>query len=230
MKNKHPYIDKFVNNGGGSLSDREYLALILSYCGNNDPEAAADRLLSVYGSFSAVIDSDPKLLINSGFRTDAAVIFRLISRLSAVYSSESNHVLRLNTSSNAKLYFSGVFTGVSEERMVLVSTDRRFRITASETAAYGNSDTLSLLYRDIADFIIRNDAVFLFIAHCHPQGLPEPSAADINATQNIAAVLSKLGTAMADHIIISKNGAYSMRGSGVCPALDQQPISGYTII
>jgi len=227
MADKHPYLDKFLTEGGPSLTDREYLTLLLSYCGKLSPEAAADDLLRVYGSFAATADADPKLLANTIDSVDAAVLFRLISRLSAIYVTEENGILRLKSSKDAKLYFSGSFTGITSERMIIAAADRTFRITSTHTIYSDSPLEIKALSRDIADFVITSKADRIFIAHNHPIGNASPSAGDIMSTDKIIAALSKLGTALIDHIIIGKNGAYSMRDQKDCKSLNSQPSYGY---
>ena len=227
MADKHPYLEKFLSEGGASLTDREFLILLLSYCSRTSPEKAADRLLSVYGSFSAIADSDPKLLSHTLPSVDAAVLFRLISRLSAVCAAEESNILRLRSPHDAKLYFSGLFTGVSEERMIIASADRSFRITAAKTLYSGSPLRISVICRDIADFVVSVGAERIFIAHNHPMGTSEPSAADISSTEKMIAALTKLGTTVTDHIITGKNGTFSMREENVCSALSSQPLYGY---
>ena len=227
MADKHPYLDKFLSEGGPALTDKEYLTLLLSYCSKLSPEAAADELLKVYGSFSAIADADSKLLANTIGSVDAAVLFRLISRLSTLYVTEENGVLRLKSSKDAKLYFSGIFTCAATEKMVIAAADRTFRITSARTLYSDSPLMLKAVCRDIADFVVTSKTDRVFLAHNHPIGSATPSAEDIMSTQKIIAALSKLGTALIDHIIIGKNGAYSMRDRKVCPQLDEQPSYGY---
>lgn len=227
MADKHPFLDKFLTEGGSALTDKEYLTLLLSYCGKLSPEAAADDLLKIYGSFSAVADADSKLLAKTLDSADAAVLFRLISRLSAVYVTEENGVLRLKNPNDAKLYFSGMFTGVTNERMIIAAADRSFRITSTHTLYSDSPLMLNAVCRDIADFVVTAKADRVFIAHNHPIGSAAASPEDIMSTKKIIAALSNLGTALIDHIIIGKNGGYSMRDSKECPALNEQPSYGY---
>lgn len=229
MTDKHPYLDKFLSEGGASLTDKEYIALLLSYCGRLAPEMAADELLGIYSGFTAVTDADPRLISRTLSSDDAAVLFRLISRLSALYVSEENDILCLKSSHDAMLYFSGIFTGVTEERMVIAAADRAFRITAIKTVYSGSPLGVNVVCRDIADFVVAVRAERVFLAHNHPIGSPEPSEDDIRATEKIIAALSRLGTALTDHVIIGRDGAYSMRSSGVCGELNRQAAFGYKI-
>jgi len=48
--------------------------------------------------------------------------------------------------------------------------------------------------------------------HNHPSGDPTPSRADIEMTQQIAAVASPLGIAVHDHIIVGRDGHASLKG------------------
>lgn len=59
------------------------------------------------------------------------------------------------------------------------------------------------------------DARRLVIAHNHPSGNPEPSAADIRATQHFIDVAGALDFMLDDHIIVGGNRIVSMRDSGL---------------
>lgn len=227
MKNNNSYLEKF--NSGTPLSDKEYLALLLGFSGCKDCDASAAKLLDTYGSFSAVIDADPHLLMCGGTSTDAAVLFRLISRFAAICAAESPSDI-LTDCALAVSFFSSAYVGAVNEYITAAAVDKNMRITAVERISVGNSANVSAASRDIADFVVRNDSRCIFIAHNHPHASPEPSDADILGTETIIAALSKLGTALADHIIVSSGGGISMRKLGICKALTEQVCDGYAII
>ncbi|WP_395333901.1 JAB domain-containing protein [Novosphingobium sp. BL-8H] len=55
----------------------------------------------------------------------------------------------------------------------------------------------------------------LVIAHNHPSGNPEPSAADLRATRHCIEVLSALEFALDDHIVVGTHEVVSMRDRGL---------------
>ena len=226
MNEKHPKLEELLANGGISLTDEEYLTLLLSYSKVKAPEKTARQLLAIYGSFSAVIDADPHLLMNSGISADCAVLFRLISRFSAICAAD-NDIDRLTDSEKAIRYFSSLYVGTSSEHLTVAAVDKNMRITAVGRIASGNAVSVAVVSRDIADFVVKHKAQRIFIAHNHPSGSPKASDGDISATKTIIAALSKLGTALIDHIIISRDAGLSMRSEGICPGLTNQPCDGY---
>ncbi len=73
----------------------------------------------------------------------------------------------------------------------------------------------SRLYQRIAAAALRHHAVKCIIAHNHPGGSVQPSAADIRTTQEILNTLNTLSIHLVDHIIISDNEAFSFQADSL---------------
>ena len=228
MNNKHPELDKLLENGGISLTDEEYLTLLLSYTKTRSPNKTARELLTIYGSFSGVIDAAPHLLTAGGISAECAVLFRLISRFAAICAAD-NVISRLTDTKSAVNYFSTLYIGSSAETFAIAAVDKNMRIIAADKLSTGSTRQVSSAIRDIMQFIVRHKAERIFISHNHPMGIAQASDADISATQKIIAALSSLGTAVVDHIIIGKDGGFSMREADSCPALSNIVCDSYTI-
>ena len=67
----------------------------------------------------------------------------------------------------------------------------------------------------VAEAVLRHNAHSVVLCHNHPGGSPVPSHQDVEVTRQLAALLSSLGVAMADHIIVSGREALSMAGCGL---------------
>jgi DNA repair protein RadC len=78
-----------------------------------------------------------------------------------------------------------------------------------------SSEMLSLPIREIVAEAIRLDAHGVVIAHNHPGGDPEPSAADRDATRLLARALDPLGIRLLDHLVIAESGFVSFRKLGL---------------
>jgi DNA repair protein RadC len=55
----------------------------------------------------------------------------------------------------------------------------------------------------------------LLIAHNHPSGLPKPSDEDVEQTRRLERILAPLDIVIADHLIVTRNGSYSLRRNGL---------------
>ena len=51
------------------------------------------------------------------------------------------------------------------------------------------------------------------LAHNHPKGVCMPSKADIIKTKELTKLLSELEISVIDHIIVGRNGSFSLRAS-----------------
>ena len=61
---------------------------------------------------------------------------------------------------------------------------------------------------------VKCGAKYVVLGHNHPNGLIEPSAADVDATNRIVQALGVVNIALGDHIIVSGGEYYSMKVHG----------------
>lgn len=76
-------------------------------------------------------------------------------------------------------------------------------------------DQMALPIRTIAADALAFDARGVVIAHNHPSGDPTPSAADRDATRQLARALAALDVRLVDHLIIATSGTQSFRALGL---------------
>lgn len=199
---------------GEELSEREKLILLLSYSERGKKvEEVADSILSVYGSIRNAADSDPLLLMRdckAGIQT--AALLSLIPQLSRKCAVTNCGNIILSSSAAAKRFFSAYLQSSNKEKTVAAAVDKRFRIISTDVIAEGDPSSVKVSFRSIASFAFRYEADYIFIAHVHPSGSPEPSEKDISATLNMRAALSAIDIILADHIITSSGkNAVSLR-------------------
>ena len=58
------------------------------------------------------------------------------------------------------------------------------------------------------------NAAALIMAHNHPSGLAEPSAADISLTRQLKQALSLIDVRLVDHVVVSATGTTSLAERG----------------
>ena len=74
---------------------------------------------------------------------------------------------------------------------------------------------VALPIRAIVADALRLDSAGLILAHCHPSGDPEPSAADIAATRRLSEMGAQLGLSLHDHLIFAGGECRSFRALGL---------------
>jgi DNA repair protein RadC len=67
------------------------------------------------------------------------------------------------------------------------------------------------LYRDA----VRSAAASIVVAHGHPSGCPEPSAADITLTHRLVKAGDVVGIELLDHVVIGRDDFVSIREAGL---------------
>lgn len=220
--------EKYERDGFDSLTEQERLELLLSYSCHSDVSSLAADLLKEYGSVNALAQADPRLLMKDiRINEQTAVLLKLIPAVSRALCMERRSVRTLSSSEAAKSFFSAHFTGTAEERLIITSVNKRFRVMSTKVLAFGTSSAATAAYRDICDFAVKSDCGIFFIAHNHPHGDALPSDSDILFTRTAAAALSGIGAVLADHIIVGSNSAFSVRVSGLVPELSAEPLRGY---
>lgn len=74
---------------------------------------------------------------------------------------------------------------------------------------------ISVPVRRIVADALACEAMTLILSHNHPGGDPQPSRADIAATNHLIRVVSALGIRVHDHIVTGKGRDFSFRAAGL---------------
>lgn len=93
-----------------------------------------------------------------------------------------------------------------DARNCLISVDRLFTGTLTQAAIYP---------REVVKAALANNAAAVILAHNHPSGLPEPSAADVRLTATLKAVLASVDVRLLDHIIVGGMETVSLAEQGL---------------
>jgi DNA repair protein RadC len=96
-----------------------------------------------------------------------------------------------------------------QEYTLCLSLDSNNRLIARRTVTIGTL-TASLMHpREVFAGPLKDRAAAIIIAHNHPSGDPTPSAADQEATRQLAAAGLLLGIPLRDHFIVAPKDYYS---------------------
>jgi len=102
-----------------------------------------------------------------------------------------------------------------EERLLVVFCDRGNGFIMDEEMGWGTPDTVRI---DVANLIRKALAVgakMILLAHNHPSGHCAPSGQDIRATTHLSRVTRSYGLGIIDHLVVTPDRVFSMRGGGL---------------
>lgn len=219
---------KYADDGISAFCDKELIELLLTYSTSSDYEKNAELLSESYSSLIALIDADSHTLVKLMGKDDKfAVLLKLIPQLSRIYFMENRRIKCLDSTKAAIKYFESFFIGAAEEEFAVVCTDENFVIKDTKIIAKGGLSSVDVSMREIADFVMKRNAVHIFAAHNHPSGDALPSAEDFYSTDMIFSTLERLGIILVDHIIIGKGVSVSMRELPYYQTFRRTAVNGY---
>lgn len=107
------------------------------------------------------------------------------------------------------------------EHFFVVTLDGAHAVIAVRIVSIGLLNRTVVHPREVFIHAIRDNSAAVICVHNHPSGSLSPSSEDLEITRRLREAGDILGIAMLDHLIISKNGFYSMVEHGLL-----SPIAG----
>lgn len=143
-------------------------------------------------------------------REDRA-IFRA---LRIVEQRAAEHGPLLNDDGVAGGYFRMRLAGEDREHFEAAFLDTRNRLIACERLFSGGLDGAEVHPRIVAQRALALNAAAVIVAHNHPSGSPEPSAADRAVTARLKQALGLVDVRLLDHVIVGGRLTLSMAARG----------------
>lgn len=182
-----------------------------------DTNETAHLLLRKFGSLSGVIDAPLDMLKQvPGIGYESATMIKFVSQFIVRYMEDYNSSHNTITSvDDGKQYMAHKFIGCSLERIEIACLNGGGKVLYSDTLTEGSPETVSVRPLDIIRLALKTNATAVVLAHNHPDGVALPSAIDMKSTQLLLRELANMEIDLLDHVIIAKDGAYSMRENGM---------------
>lgn len=114
----------------------------------------------------------------------------------------------LSSPSSVQQFLQVHFNGQEYESFVALHLDVKNRLIASEELFRGTLTHTSVYPREVVKAALAHNAAAVILAHNHPSGTPDPSAADESLTQALKQALALVDVRVMDHIIVA--GPYAM--------------------
>ena len=209
---------RFLAGGTDPLPDYELLELVLFLAiPQRDVKPLAKQLLARFGGFAAVMNADPSALMQvEGIKENAATALKIVEAAARrLAKSELLDRPVLASWDRVVDYCRVNLAHLPREHLHLLFLDRRNAVISGETRHEGTLDHTPVYPREVARRAIELNASAVIMVHNHPSGDPCPSAADIEATKQVAAALKTVGVTLHDHLIVGRGGHTSFRSTGL---------------
>lgn len=114
----------------------------------------------------------------------------------------------------AGAYMRAKLAGLEREHFIVAFLDTRHRLIACDTLFTGTIDGCEVHPREVARAALMHNAAAVILAHNHPSGNPEPSAADRAVTARLKQALALIDVRLLDHFVVGDGPAVSMAARG----------------
>ncbi len=206
--------------GPAALSDAELLAILLrtGVRGKSAVDLARDilvRLGGVRGLLDAP-DHEWKAISGLGAAKRAQVMagIELARRLLRENLAERN---AFNRPEQVREFLALSLAGLPHEAFHALWLDNRHRLLASEELFRGTLTEARVYPREVVKRALAHNAAAVILAHNHPSGHAEPSAADLTLTRQLAEALALIDVRLLDHFVIAGPEAISLTETGRLP-------------
>ncbi|HSH84624.1 MAG TPA: DNA repair protein RadC [Guyparkeria sp.] len=199
--------ERLLAQGAASLSDAELLAIFLrtGVPGRSAVDLARD-LLSHFGSISALLSASRQEFVQGRGLGDAK-----FCQLQAVLELARRHFaeeLRVGPDiSNPAAVFrflQAELIAETQEVFGVLYLDNRHRVLTFERLFFGTIDQAAVHPREVIRAVIRHNAAAVILAHNHPSGVAEPSAADRRLTERLREALNLIDVRLLDHVVVGR--------------------------
>lgn len=215
--------DEFRANGLSGLPDHKVLELLLFYAiPQGDVNPLAHRLVDQFGSLAGVFHATyDQLLAVDGVGAGTATLIQLIPAVSARYLQEcASFDGQVVSSWQFRELLLPLFFGKRDELAYLVCMDGKNKVIVTKELGEGVADAVQITARKVLQAALAANATRVALAHNHVSGVALWSAADVETTLRLKALLREAGIELVDHFIIANDDMVSMAESGLLDGRD----------
>lgn len=209
--------EKLLAQGSATLSDAELLAILLgSGVRGKDAIALGRELLQRAGSLGALLASQDQEIRAVGL--GPAKRARITAALELARRTLAEQLIDRPTLGNPREsgdYLSARLRHLPYEVFACLYLDNRHRVLAFEELFRGTVDGASVHPREVVRACLKHNAAAVILAHNHPSGVAEPSAADQAITRELSQALQMVGIRVLDHLVIGHAEPVSMASRGM---------------
>ncbi len=202
-----PPREKLHKYGASALNDAELLAIFLrTGAAGKHVMVLASQLLDEFGSLYQVMTAE-----KSAFAAIKGVGDAKLAQLHAIAELGRRffgaQIVRENVLENPQVtqhFLQSALAHQEREIFMVLFLDNQHRVMSTQKMFAGSINSVEVHPREIVREALKANAAAIILAHNHPSGSAEPSAADRAITQRIMKACQLLGIRLLDHLVIGK--------------------------
>lgn len=207
---------KFLENGGDNYYPHQLLEMLLFYTiPRIDTNPVAHRLLKRFANLESVLNAGIEELKEvEGIGPASACFICAAGEICRRYSRNYEEQIRFSSVTDLKNYFTGNFTDLSSDSLVILSVSSQLELMRTERLSLNDLTDIPSISRLIASIILKGDSDRIAAGIIHICAPPVPTQRDYHLTRVIAEAASAIGAELIDMVICSGKYAFSMKETG----------------
>jgi len=219
--------ERFLKEGPERFTDEDLLELLLIFSiPYKDTRKLARELLNHYKTLDSVLDASLEELSKfKGLKEKSALPLKVVKEVARRYlKAKALKTEYLKSPQEVYDYLKYEMQNLTRETLKAIFLDAKSKILGIETLFEGTITESAVYPREIFAKAVEKKAVSLILVHNHPSGDTNPSKADIKLTKNLILAGYLLQCKIIDHIIIGKDGYFSMAEKGIIENLEKEVV------
>ena len=205
--------ERLLRAGPAVLADAELLAVCLrTGSAGVDALGVAQRLIARFGGLADLVATAPGVLAREPGvgPVRAATLAAALELTRRGLEAPLRRAEALSDPRAGAQWLRAWLRPLPSEVFAAVYLDGRHRVIAAEEVFRGTIDGASVHPREIVRRALAHNAAALIVAHNHPSGVAEPSAADIAITRRLADALALVDVRLLDHFVVGEGEPVSL--------------------
>ncbi len=206
--------ERFRKRGRTALKDYELLELLLGYAvPRRDTKPLAKELIARTGSLRGVFEESCEALEEAGGMGEyASTLVKLVKACMVRCLEPVADIAAVMDNPEAVIaYLQSEIGAEKNEHFMLLCLNPAGRLIHAEHLSEGTVNMAHVYPREVFKTALVKGASALILIHNHPSGSVNPSSHDQLLTRSLTDLGEQLGITVHDHIIVSRDKAYSIR-------------------
>jgi len=206
----HRPQEKLVSRGPNGVDEAELLAILLKtgYRGH-DVLDMSRRILRTHSLAELLALPLEKLAEIKGLGRSRAALLKAVASIAERVHSVPN--LPSLSSPEEIVQVTHHLAGLQQEHFVALFLNARYQLLMIQAITIGTLNASLVHAREVFAPAIAQRAAFVILVHNHPSGNPEPSADDVEVTEQMVEIGQLLDIPVLDHVIVAKDGWRSLK-------------------